>query len=184
MTTDKREQYRQFKAVDSAYREGNLDALRTALGNPENFPNCVQPFELAVGEYPLQYAIYWSPRAMIEGLLALGADPNYPDRSFPSLIAVLSTDREDKYDLLAMLMSHGADLGQRGLNDWTPLHYAVSRRDLKAIEILLVRGADRNLRTRIDEYSTPLEDAARLGFDGAVTLMRKFRSQGGGNESE
>ena len=96
MTRDRGEIHRQFTAVDEAYKAGDLAALRTALGNPPDFPNCIQPFELAVGDYPLEYAIYWSPLRFIETLLALGADPNTPDPAgFPSLIAALTSGRRD-----------------------------------------------------------------------------------------
>ena len=70
MTKGRREIFRQFTAVDEAYKAGDLAALRAALGDPPDFPNCLQPFELAVGGYPLEYAIYWSPLSFIEVLLA------------------------------------------------------------------------------------------------------------------
>ena len=167
---------RRFEAVDRAYREGDMAALRQALGDPTDFPNCLQPAELAVGEYPLAYAIYWSPYAFIEAILNLGAEPNYPAQDgFPSLLAALSTDREDKYELLTLLLDRGADIQQRGHNDWTPLHYAVNLRDWKAIEILLAHGADAHARTGIDEHTSPLEDAEAIGFREAVDLMKTAR---------
>src|SRR5260221_11055172 len=92
-----RERHRNFQAIDRAYREGDMAALRRALGEPPDFPNCRQPFELCVGDYPLGYAIYWSPLAFIAELLPAGADPNYPDQAgFPSLIAALSSPRNDR----------------------------------------------------------------------------------------
>jgi ankyrin repeat protein len=174
MATDRCVIYRQFKAVDGAYRRGDLDALRQALGDPPDFPNCLQPFELAVGDYPLEYAIYWSPLSFIETLLAIDADPNYPDQGgFPSLMATLATDRPDKYEILRLLLDHGANVQQRGHNDWTPLHYAVARRDLRAVELLLAHGAEPTARTRIDDCSTPLEDAEAIGFVEAAQAIRK-----------
>jgi ankyrin repeat protein len=148
------------------------------LDNPPDFPNCRQPLELAVGDYPLEYAIYWSPLAFVEQLIALGADPNYPDQAgFPSLIATLSSARRDTYEILILLLENGADIGQRGLNDWTPLHYAVVQRDLKAVQMLLAHGADATLKTRIDDCTTPLEDAEAIGFKEAVTLIREAQSK-------
>jgi hypothetical protein len=47
MTSDRCALYRQFMAVDGAYRSGDLDALKEALGDPEGFPNCLLPFETA-----------------------------------------------------------------------------------------------------------------------------------------
>jgi ankyrin repeat protein len=71
-------------------------------------------------------------------------------------------------------------VGQRGVNDWTPLHYAVVERDLEAVKILLAHGADPDLRTRIDHYISPIEDAENLGFTAAVELMLEAGSKNPG----
>ena len=36
-----------------------------------------------------------------------------------------------------MLLAAGADVGQRGVNDYTPLHLAAGQGDLGAVDILL-----------------------------------------------
>jgi len=173
MTDERGDIQRQFRAVDGAYRAGDLAALRAALGNPPDFPNTLQPHQLAVGDYPLEYAIYWSPLSFIDELLAAGADPNYPDQSgFPSLIAALSSGRRDQHVIVGRLLAAGADVDQRGLNDWTALHYAVTQRDLEGVEILLGHGADPTLWTRIDDVTSPLEDAEAIGFKSAAVLLR------------
>jgi uncharacterized protein len=186
MTRDRCEVFRQHKRIHDAYRAGDLDVLREALDDPPDFPNCRQPFELAVGDHPLEYAIYWSPLAFIDQLIEIGADPNYQHHAgFPSLIAALSSGRAEKGEILKLLLENGADVGQRGVNDWTPLHYAVVERDLEAVGILLAFGANPRLRTRIDHYTTPIEDAEALGFTAAVDLMLGTRSKnpGGGRKS-
>ena len=173
MSSDRREIYRQHKAAHDAYVAGDLAALRAALEDPSDFPNCRQPFDLAIGDHPLEYAIYWSPLSFIEQLLRLGANPNYPDHAgFPSLIAALSARRTDKLQILEALLASGADVGQRGINDWTPLHYAVIERDVETVRLLLARGADPTLKTRIDDFTSPLEDADAIGFSAGAELMR------------
>jgi ankyrin repeat protein len=168
MSRDRCEIYRQYKRADDAYRAGDLSALREALDNPPDFPNCRQPFDLALGEYPLEYAIHWSPLAFIEELIGAGADPNYEDHAgFPSLIAALSSRRPDRNEILKLLLENGADVGQRGVNDWTPLHYAVVERDLEAVRILLAYNVDPNLRTRIVECTSPMR-MQRLSGSGQL----------------
>jgi len=174
---DREEIYRQFKAADAAYRRGEIAALREALGNPQDFPNCKQPIELGLGTYPLGYAIYWSPIAFIRELIGAGADLNCDDGAgFPSLIAAISTDRADRHEILRLLVLEGADLNQRGINDCTPLHYAVARKDLETLKILLEAGADASLRTRIDDCETPLEFALRNGFAAGAALLSAQKS--------
>ena len=173
MSRDRDEINKQFQAVDGAYRAGDLAALRIALGDPPGFPSCRQPHELGVSDYPLEYAIYWSPLAFIEELIANRADPNYPDDAgFPSLIAALSSGRRDQHDILRLLLDSCADVDQRGFNDWTALHYAVVQRDLDGVRLLLERGADPSLKTRIDDCTSPLEDAEAMGFEAAAALLR------------
>jgi uncharacterized protein len=181
MTGDRREVSRRHKRAHDAYRAGDLNALREALHDPPGFPNCRQPLELAVGDHPLEYAIYWSPLYFVQQLIEIGADPNYQHHAgFPSLIAALSSRRAEKNEILKLLLENHADVGQRGVNDWTPLHYAVVERDLEAVKILLASGADPHLRTRIDHYTTPIEDAEALGFTAAVDLMLGARSKSSG----
>ncbi len=163
-----------FKAIDDAYRAGDLEALRHACGDLPDFPNSQHSHELGLG-YPLEYAIYWSPLPFVRILLEYGADPNYDDGAgFPALIAALSTTRPDRRDLVHLLLEFGADVHRRGLNDWTPLHYAANIDDVEAIQLLLAHGADPNSRTRIDDGVTALEEAERLGHAKVVERLREL----------
>ena len=165
-------------AIHEAYRRGDLEALRAALGNPPDFPNCRGP--QALGEIILEYAIYHSPLPFVRALLELAADPNYQDHAgFPSLIAALSSERADRYQIIELLLSFGADIQQRGVDDYTPLHYAAAADDLRAIELLLAHGADPEARTRIDDHATPLEEAQLLGRSKAAQTLRRLTSGSG-----
>ena len=162
-----------FKAIDEAFKAGDFEGLDRIFGSSARWFDERMPFELGLG-HPLEYAIYWSPTALINALLDAGSNPNYEDSGgFPSLIAALSTERLDRLDVVGILLGHGADPDMRGINDWTPLHYAVSRRDAEAIRLLLLAGADPSLRTRIDDYETALEGAEQAGFEAGVFLLRE-----------
>src|SRR4029077_2187125 len=92
--------------IHEAYQRGDLDALKTLLGNPPDFPNCRGPS--AVGEIILEYAIYHSPLPFVRSLLELGANPNYGDDAvFPSLMAALSTKRAERYEIVELLLAFG-----------------------------------------------------------------------------
>ena len=165
--------YRQFQRLAAAYRAGDMAGVKAALGWPEDFPNTPQPMALASGDWPLVTAIGLSPLRFVRQLLDMGADPNYEALDgFPSLFVAIDSGRADAGDLLALLLRQGAHPDQRGINDWTALHHAVARRDLAAVRLLLAHGADPHLRTRIDDCSTPLEDALAAGFAEAVAAMR------------
>ena len=173
---DRCEQHRLFMAIDDAFRAGDFEALGQALGNSPRWFDEPMPSELGLG-HPLEYAIYWSPLGFIEELITAGSSVNYDDDAgFPSLIAALSTDRHgrgDRLEVVKLLIRHGADLTQRGVNDWTPLHYAASINDLEALRLLLDSGADPALRTRIDSCATALEEAEAAGSTEVARLLRQ-----------
>lgn len=178
---DRCERYRIFKAIDDAFKAGDIEALKTALGNSPRWFDETMPHEFGLG-HPLEYAIYWSPLGFIEDLIALGSSVNYKDDAgFPCLIAALSTDRGDRLDVLRLLIRHGADHHRRGINDCTPLHYAAGLRDLEALRLLLASDADPTLRTRIDDLSTLLEDAEAAGFTEGATLLRQAMADRSGH---
>jgi ankyrin repeat protein len=169
-----------FKKIDAAFRDGDLAALRAAMDEPDCVPN--GPMPLAVGPC-LEYAIYHSPLPFIRILLEIGADPNPTDHAgFPPLIAALSSSRpqpgspgrNDTLDIIKLLLTFDADPNQRGINDYTPLHMAVGERHMPAIEALLEAGADPRLRTRIDDYETPLEMAERAELIEIATLLAAY----------
>jgi len=166
--------FRRCQAAEEACRRGDLDALRLALGDPPGFPNCVLDAEfLGLADRPLDLAIRLGPLELIERMLALGAAPRAPaEDGFPPLFQAIDAPRPDRHAVLALLLAHGADPEQHGLNDGTALHHAVARRDLAALRLLLAHGADPAARTRIDDCSTPIEDAERAGFAEAAALMR------------
>jgi hypothetical protein len=169
---DRCERHRLFERIDAAFKAGDFTALGEALGGADRWFDESMPFEFGLG-HPLEYAIYWSPLAFVEQLIAAGSRVNYADAAgFPSLIAALSTKRPDRLRLTSLLIRQGADLHQRGVNDWTPLHYAVALRDADAIALLMEAGADPNVPTRIDDCTSALEEAEAGGFEAGAALMR------------
>ena len=169
----------EFRRIDEAFRKGDLDGLRAAVDDPAVIPNgCML---ITIGSC-LVYAIYHSPLPFIRTLLEIGADPNAPsDLGFPPLIAALSCSRDaagskrrtDVDQILWLLLSFGVDPNQRGINDYTPLHMAVAERNATAVQILLEGGADPELRTRIDDYETPLEMAQAAGLDAISAMLAR-----------
>jgi ankyrin repeat protein len=176
-------EHRRRQRVDAAFSAGDMEALLAELDGDEtpDFPNGYGPWGMRCSV--LQNAIYHSPLPFIRQLLELGADPNYDDGDgFPSLIAALSSrpapalklaGRQDVHELMALLLSYGANPNQHGLNDYTPLHWAASEGDVRAVTLLLAHGADPAERTRIDDYETPLEVAERAGRAEVAQLLRE-----------
>ncbi len=124
--------------------------------------------------------MYHSPLPFIRILLEIGVDPNPVDHiGFPPLIAALSCSRPqpgspgrpDALEILKLPLIFKADPNQRGINDYTPLHMAVSEHNLPALELLLQVGADPRLRTRTDDCETPQEMAEGTGLYEFARLL-------------
>lgn len=176
-------EYEKFKKIDAAFRVGDLAALRNAVDDPGSVPN--GPMPLTIGSC-LEYAIYHSPLPFIRLLLEIGADPNPVDHiGFPPLIAALSCSRSqpgspgrpDVLAILKLLLDFKADPNQRGINDYTPLHMALSECNLPALELLLQAGADPRLRTRIDDCETPREMAEESGLRDFAVLLAVYEAR-------
>lgn len=161
----------QLHAIHHATVAGDVAALRAAYGNDAAFPNVRDE----CGDVPLSHAIYEGPASLVRALLELGADPKYHDPGgFPAIMAVIDRQTPGRNEVLELLLAHGADIEQRGFNDWTALHFAASRDDAAAVKMLLDHGADPDARTHIDEYATPLEEAERLGRRDAAAALRDW----------
>jgi ankyrin repeat protein len=171
---DRCEEYRQFVKIDAAFRAGDVEALRAAVADPASVPN--GPMPMTIGPC-LVYAVYHSPVSFVRELLELGADPNADAvDGFPPLIAALTCRHSPSHtkELVALLLSFGADPNQRGINDYTPLHAAVAEGGFSVVELLLEKGADPRLATRIDECETPRELALRAGRDDVAEVLLEW----------
>ena len=155
--------------IHNAITHGDLDGVRRAFGSSPDFPNVADE----CGTWCLDLAIYHGPLALVRALLDLGANPKHDDPGgFPPLFAAIDRAEDDWLEVLRLLLDAGADVHQRGLNDYTALHFAACRNDAAAVRILLAHGADPSARTRIDEYATPLEEAERFGHATGAAALR------------
>lgn len=162
-------------AIEQATVAGDVSGLRAAFGNPSDFPNVQDE----CGQSCLDHAIYRGPVALIRALLDLGADPDYPDSGgFPSLFAAIDREAPDRHEVLELLITAGANVQQRGVNDYTALHYAACRDDAAAVEMLLRYGADPGAATRIDHYATPLEECELFGHAIGAAALRRWNAAG------
>jgi ankyrin repeat protein len=178
-------EYQKFRKIDVAFRTGDLAGLYAAVDDTASIPN--GPMPLTIGSC-LEYAIYHSPLSFIRTLLEIGADPNPINHAgFPPLIAAISCSRScpgssarpDVNDIIRLLLSFEVDPNQRGINDYTPLHMAVSERNITAVEILLEAGADPFLRTRIDDCETPRAMADSAGLREMAELLVAYEARRG-----
>ncbi len=168
--------------VHRAFVEGDFETLRSELEHLGDFANTAP--DLTLG-HPLVYAIYHSPATLVAKLLAAGADPDgHSEDGYPPLIAAMtvagpagSPARARTAELVEMLLAGGADVNQRGINDYSPLHHAAAQGDLGLVERLLESGADPNLAARIDDMETPFGLALQQGHLDVATRLQPLTTR-------
>jgi ankyrin repeat protein len=166
------ERMRRSIALERALRAGDLTAARDALAEPGAFPNAVDAY---TGSTVLRLALFHAPVATIHALLAVGADANFDAADgFPSVLLVLlhRDDAGERAAIVTDLLAHGADPDARGINDWTALHVAAAGGDVATVRALLDAGADRGARTRIDNLTTPADEADAAGHHELAGMLR------------
>jgi len=151
---------------------GQTDELAFASQILDSFPHGT---DHRCGQYWITHAVEQGAFASIVWLIAQGVSLDFvePD-GYTVIFSALDRTRPDKYAVLEYLLQHQAPLNLRGFNDWTPLHKAASMQDIRALQILLDYGADPQLRTRIDDYATPLEEAQNLGWQTASAFLAAY----------
>jgi rhodanese-related sulfurtransferase len=110
------------------------------------------------GMSPLMLAALQGERALVEELLALGADPNHvnDDDHHALWFACVHGDPE----LVSLLVAHGADVDNQNVNGATCAIYAASTGKLEVLRRLVEAGA--KLDTETSGGYTALESASTL----------------------
>lgn len=141
--------------------DGNIAGLEEASQVIADFPTGTDDF---INRHWITNGIDSGGVAVVEWMLSKKPLIRFrDDEGYTPIHSALERDSPDKYEILSLLISAGADVDAHGVNDWTPAHMAAAQNDVKALKILREAGADFSIRTRIDDYATPLEEAASLG---------------------
>jgi ankyrin repeat protein len=163
-----------FDQTMTAIMTGDLPYLERLAATHEDFPAGRDAF-VGRGRTWLTNAIDIGPLAVVKWMLESGSPVDFEDdEGFPALHSAIDRDKPDRLEVFELLCAAGADVNARGINDWTPLHRAAARNDVEVLKILFRHGADPRVRTRIDDYATPLEEARILEQADAVRLLEQF----------
>tara|TARA_B100001248_G_scaffold262669_1_gene260660 strand:- start:62012 stop:63190 length:1179 start_codon:yes stop_codon:yes gene_type:complete len=126
------------------------------------------------GVRPLTYAAQHydeEGEALVDCLLAAGANPNAKEKDGTALMHTILTDEKLTKSFLNFLVSKGFDLEIRDNDGWTPLHYAVNSGSRGYVKVLLSAGAC--IDAHDNEGRTPLHYAASNGVLDIAKLLRK-----------
>ena len=141
-------------------RSGSVEDLEELASLEQDFP---QGKDRLVMRRWITNAIDCGSKEAIEWILKKKVDLIFrDDEGYTVLHSAIERNEDDKYEIMELLLKFGADVNLKGINDWTPAHMAAARNDVEALKILVRYGADLNIRTDIDDYTTPLEEARIL----------------------
>jgi uncharacterized protein len=148
---------------------GDSAKLLALAGELDGFPHGDDPY---VGRRWITNAVDVGSLSTVRWFLSQGVDLNFcSDEGYTPLHSAIDRSLSDKHEVLALLLAAGAPVNRKGTNDWTPAHLAAARDDVEALRLLVQYGADLNIRTDIDDYSTPLEEARSLGKRNAASYL-------------
>lgn len=71
-------------------------------------------------------------------------------------------------------------MNEIGIHGYAPAHHAAVRNDVEALKILYEKGADFSLRTTVDDYATPLEEARPMTqwhANEAIALLQSLEDK-------
>ena len=149
--------------------QGNIELLEEAEKVIESFPTGIDNY---LQRHWITNAIDCGSLASVKWVLSRSVDLNFrDDEGYTPLLSALERERPEKHEILQLLIDSGAPLNKKGVNDWTPLHMAAVREDIEALKLLIKNGADLSIRTEIDDYATPLEEAKILKKQKSVEYL-------------
>lgn len=155
---------------------GDVEALEEIASIVDDFPCGRDDF---ISRHWITNAIDCGTKEVVAWMLSKKAPVVFrDDEGFTVLHSAIDREKPDRIEIMAMLLEAGADINAHGINDWTPAHHAAVRNDVEALKFLVESGADLTIRTRIDEYATPVEEAEILGNSpDAVAFLRNNTEQ-------
>ena len=156
--------------------EGTVDQLEALAREVDGFPAGTDPI---VGHPWVMTAIGRGSHDALAWVLRQGVSLAFRcDDGYTPLHTALEREGRDRYPILELLLTHGAAINVKGINDWTPAHMAAARDDVEALRLLVRHGADLSIRTDIDDYATPLEEARNLGKLAAAAYLEGIVQRG------
>ncbi len=159
-----------YDHILEALSRGNETELKELLDLVDDFPNGVDDF---IGRRWILNAIDCGSLKSIQWMLSQKVELDFRDEEGRTVLhAAIERRNEDRLQCVRLLLESGAPVDIRGFNDWTPAHMAAAWDDVETLKLLKAFGADFALRTTIDNYETPAQQAIRFRSTNALAYLQ------------
>ena len=119
-----------YEYISGLLKTGSKEQLDELAELMDSFPDGGDDF---IGIRWIRNAVDFGSSRAIAWMLKRKVDLAFSDaEGYTVLLSAIESERSDKYEILQLLLQHGAPTDIRGINDWTPLHMAAARNDVKA----------------------------------------------------
>ncbi len=119
----------------------------------------------------LGLAAFFGHAALVDLLLANGAQVNVSSRNPLKVMPLHSSVAARQLGISRALLEHGANVNAAQQDDYTPLHEAAGNGDIKMIELLFAHGADTT--AQLTNGLTPFDTAMKAGHIAVAELIQK-----------
>jgi ankyrin repeat protein len=158
-----------YYAIIEIIRAADFEAMEELAKCWDEFPCGKDDF---IGRHWITNAIDCGSVEVVSWMLSHGASvPIEVDDGYTVLHSVIERSKDDKYRMMRILIDAGADVDEIGIHGFAPAHHAAVRNDVEALKILHESGADFKLRTTVDDYATPLEEARSMNQRDAAEAI-------------
>jgi len=125
---------------------------------------------------PIHDAAKAGDAEQVERLIISGVDVNERDAAYNTALHLSAG--AGHMNVVQVLVAKGANVNVQDLSDVTPLVYSVRHESI--LEFLIAKGGDVNVAD--SQGTTALDDATRMGYMGAVEILKRAGAKCGTND--